>query len=81
VEANLALCAPGGETEVVEGIIALADPYRLDAVRAPVGDGGRERGRSVELPYRRTTSLPERRYLEARAALLAENEQNSAPQA
>ena len=62
----------------------LTGHHRLDAVRAHLlemaGDLAAARC-SYRTAARRTTSLPEQRYLEARAARLAENEQNSAPPA
>jgi len=62
----------------------LTDHHRLDAVRAHLlemaGDNAAARS-SYRTAARRTTSLPEQRYLEARAARLAENEHNSAPSA
>jgi RNA polymerase sigma factor (sigma-70 family) len=58
----------------LEGDGRLAGHHRLDAVRAHLlemaGDHPAARG-SYQLAARRTTSLPEQRYLEARAARLA----------
>jgi predicted RNA polymerase sigma factor len=60
----------------------LAGHHRLEAVRAHLqemaGDHGAARS-GYRAAARRTTSLPERRYLEASAARLAKNGQNSAP--
>jgi predicted RNA polymerase sigma factor len=60
----------------------LAGHHRLEAVRAHLqemaGDHGAARS-GYRAAARRTASLPERRYLEARAARLAKNGQNSAP--
>ena len=62
----------------------LTGHHRLDAVRAHLlemaGDNAAARS-YYRTAARRTTSLPEQRYLEARAARLAENEQTSAPPA
>ena len=62
----------------------LAGHHRLDAVRAHLlemaGDLAAARC-CYRTAARRTTSLPEQRYLEVRAARLVENEQNSAPRA
>ena len=62
----------------------LAGHHRLEAVRAHLqemaGDHGAARS-GYRAAARRTTSLPEQRYLEARAARLAETEHNSATQA
>ena len=60
----------------------LTDHHRLDAVRAHLLEMAGEFAAArccYRTAARRTTSLPEQRYLEARAARLAENEQNSAP--
>ena len=62
----------------------LAGHHRLDAVRAHLleMDGDLAAARCCyRTAARRTTSLPEQRYLEVRAARLVENEQNSAPRA
>jgi predicted RNA polymerase sigma factor len=60
----------------------LAGHHRLDAVRAHLlemaGDHAAARS-CYRTAARRTTSLPERRYLQARAARLVENEHHSAP--
>jgi RNA polymerase sigma factor (sigma-70 family) len=60
----------------------LAGHHCLEAVRTHLqemaGDHGAARS-GYRIAARRTTSLPERRYLEARAARLAKNGQNSAP--
>jgi RNA polymerase sigma factor (sigma-70 family) len=60
----------------------LAGHHRLDAVRAHLlemaGDYAAARS-GYRTAARRTTSLPERRYLEARAARLAEDRQDSIP--
>ena len=78
---------PRAGLELLETLDAddrLAGHHRLEAVRAHLlemaGDYAGARS-SYRTAARRTTSLPERRYLEARAARLAENEQNSAPSA
>ena len=61
----------------------LTGHHRLDAVRAHLlemaGDHAAARS-GYRTAARRTTSLPEQRYLEARAVRLAETEQNAAPQ-
>jgi len=60
----------------------LTGHHRLDAVRAHLLEMAGEFAAArccYRTAARRTTSLPEQRYLEARAARLAENEQNSAP--
>ena len=60
----------------------LTDHHRLDAVQAHLLEMAGEFAAArccYRTAARRTTSLPEQRYLEARAARLAENEQNSAP--
>ena len=60
----------------------LTGHHRLDAVRAHLLEmaGNHAAARCCyRTAARRTTSLPERRYLEARAARLAEYEQDSAP--
>jgi predicted RNA polymerase sigma factor len=56
---------------VLDGLTELADHHRLAAVRAhlPEMAGAKAEAREAyRLAARRTTSLPERRYLEARAA-------------
>jgi predicted RNA polymerase sigma factor len=62
----------------------LTHHHRLDAVRAHLlemdGDYVAARG-CYRTAARRTTSLPERRYLEARAARLGDIEHDSCPQA
>jgi RNA polymerase sigma factor (sigma-70 family) len=69
---------PGAGLELLatlEGDDRLAGHHRLDAVRAHLlemaGDHAAARA-SYRLAARRTTSLPERRYLQARAARLAD---------
>jgi RNA polymerase sigma factor (sigma-70 family) len=61
--------------ETLDGDDRMSGGHRLDAVRAHLlemmGDHPTARAR-YQLAARRTTSLPERRYLEARAARLAE---------
>ncbi len=60
----------------------LAKHHRLEAVRAHLleMDGDREGARSAyRTAARRTTSLPERRYLESRAARLADGEDRGVP--
>ena len=62
----------------------LTGHHRLDAVRAHLLEMAGDHAAacsSYRTAARRTTSLPEQRYLEARAARLAENVQNSAPSA
>jgi len=78
---------PRSGLELLETLDAddkLAGHHRLEAVRAHLlemtGDYAAACA-SYRTAARRTTSLPEQRYLEARAARLAETEHNSATQA
>jgi RNA polymerase sigma factor (sigma-70 family) len=63
--------------ETLDSDDRVAEHHRLDAVRAHLLEmtGDREAARAgYRLAARRTTSLPERRYLEARAARLSEDD-------
>jgi RNA polymerase sigma factor (sigma-70 family) len=65
---------PDAGLAVLDGLTELADHYRLAAVRAhllEMAGSVAEARAAYRLAARRTTSLPERRYLESRAARLA----------
>jgi predicted RNA polymerase sigma factor len=64
---------PDAGLAVLDGLTELADHHRLAAVRAhllEMAGATAEARAAYRLAARRTTSLPERRYLESRAARL-----------